>query len=283
MDLVQNGALQLASISQPHLSYYGGRIIRDPKFISLYAGGFWATDKGSREKKHLDGCSSSVPSGAHASVWREFGVSPGKFVGSATVPLATSRRVITERDVQGLVADTIRGGGVTKPDGDTVYTLFLPPNVVLRHGEADSRRGLGGFHGSYIDPRSRKPVYYAAIVYADSKNGVQFTSKPLDNISIAATHEWSEAVTDPDVNRGKLGWYDRVFGEIGDIPLNMGFAPSQLWGRLNGCAVQREWSNRYNRPVLSEQPRPGSSMHDYFVSLLPAASGKGPSSGSRSI
>ena len=252
MDPLQSDARQLASLQQPHLSYYGGRIIQDPRFVSLYAGGFWSTSRGSSEKRHLDGCSRTVPAGPHSTVWREFGVSPGKFLGSATIPLARSQRVVTERDVQSIVAGSIRESGVAKPDGNTVYTLFLPPNVVLQHGEADSRKGLGGFHGSYIDPASRKPVYYAEIAYADKSNGVHFTNSPLDNISIAATHEWSEAVTDPDVNRGKLGWYDRTFGEIGDIPLTMGFSPSQLWGRLQGCAVQREWSNRYNRPVLSE-------------------------------
>jgi hypothetical protein len=118
------------------------------------------------------------------------------------------------------------------------------------HGTSDSRKGLGGFHGSYVDAATKKPVYYSAIVYANEGNGVPFTKNPIDNMTIAASHEWSEAVTDPDVNRGKLGWYDKRFGEIGDIPIMMGFPLSSLWGRMNGCAVQKEWSNSEKAPVL---------------------------------
>jgi len=30
----------------------------------------------------------------------------------------------------------------------------------------------------------------------------------------------------------------------------MGFPLSSLWGRMNGCAVQKEWSNSEKAPVL---------------------------------
>ena len=149
-----------------------------------------------------------------------------------------------------MVASAISRSGISKPDGSTVYTVFLPPGVVLTHGTSDSRRGLGGFHGSYVDQAAEEPVYYAAIVHASNGNGVPFTSSPVDNMTIAASHEWSEAVTDPDVNRGKLGWYNKSFGEVGDIPISAGFPLYSLWGRMNGCAVQKEWSNSEQRPVL---------------------------------
>ena len=139
-----------------------------------------------------------------------------------------------------------------RPDGKTVYTVFLPPGVTLVADGVDSRHGLGGFHGRYTDTASGKPVYYAVVAYADERNGLRFTNNSVDNISIAASHEWSEAVTDPDVNAAKPGWYDRNFGEIGDIPVNLGYPLSQLWGRVGGCAVQREWSNANNAPVLNE-------------------------------
>lgn len=114
----------------------------------------------------------------------------------------------------------------------------------------DSRHGLGGFHGSYTDANTGKQVYYAVLAYADERNGLQFTENSVDNITIAASHEWTEAVTDPDVNAGKLGWYDRNYGEIGDIPVNLGYPIEQLWGRVDGCAVQKEWSNAKNKPVV---------------------------------
>lgn len=240
------------STQQPKLTFYGGRILEDPKFVSLYVGSYWNTTKGKEERSVINRCSQSIPSGTHATVWEEYGVNPGEFVGSAVIPLQRAPKVVSEKDIQSLVAKGIKASRDFTPDGNTVFTVFLPPGSVLVHGSADSRRGLGGFHGSYIDQTNRKPVYYSAIVYADKGNGVPFTSDPIDNMTIAASHEWTEAVTDPDVNRAKLGWYDKRFGEIGDIPISMGNKLSSLWGRLDGCAVQKEWSNANKRPVLEE-------------------------------
>lgn len=185
-------------------------------------------------------------------MWREYGISKGTFAGSAIVNLSASKRRVTEQDVKSLVASAVLRAGVKRPDGKTVYTVFLPPGVTLVADDVDSRHGLGGFHGSYTDTATGKRVYYAVIAYADEKNGLRFTNNSIDNISVAASHEWSEAVTDPDVNEGKLGWYDPRLGEIGDIPISAGYPLSQLWGRVGGCAVQKEWSNAKGRPVLTE-------------------------------
>ena len=61
------------------------------------------------------------------------------------------------------------------------------------------------------------------------------------------SHEWSEVVTDPDVNNGVLGWYDERLGEVGDIPINLGMPISKVFGRVHGFAVQKEWSNKDGR------------------------------------
>ncbi len=252
MTIPQNASQFAAASTSPLLRYYGGRILEEPKFVSLYAGDFWSTGQGASQREKLDRCSASVPSGDHATVWQEYGVSPGEFKGSARVPLHRPYPVVTERDIRTMVASAIKQSAVAIPDGETVYTVFLPPKVALTDGYADSRNGMGGYHGSYRDEKTGRKVYYAAIAYADKGNGVQFTTRPVDNMSIAASHEWTEAVTDPDVNAGKLGWYSKRFGEVGDIPITLGYPLSELWGRIDGCAVQKEWSNALGEPVLTE-------------------------------
>ena len=245
------------AFSGPQLDFFGGKILKHASFVSLYAGSYWTSPKGDKDRKTLDRCSQSVPTGSYTSIWREYGVSKGSFAGSTNIALGTSKKRIGEDGIQQLVADAITKGAskrnaVRQPDGKTVYTVFLPPGVTLVADNLDSQHGLGGFHGSYIDEASRQRVYYAAIAYAEGSNGIHFTSNSVDNISIAASHEWSEVVTDPNVNAGRLGWYDKTFGEIGDIPISMGYRLSDLWGRVDGCAVQKEWSNAAKRPVLSE-------------------------------
>jgi hypothetical protein len=125
-------------------------------------------------------------------------------------------------------------------------------------------------------------VYYAAVVYSKGSlfgtNGIDFTGKPQDNISIAESHEVTEAVTDPDVevaartgDRSKLGWYDDTTvwadgfgehqgkGEIGDITmLNAELKDGTVktaWGRSDGFAFQKEWSNEDGESELAPKKR----------------------------
>src|SRR5439155_7678238 len=99
-----------------------------------------------------------------------------------------------------------------------------------------------------------REVLYSAIVYGQRGNGIAFTANPRDNVSITESHEISEAVTDPDVmaaqRRGdpnSLGWYDDHRGEIGYIPIREAALHGDrtlhsAWGRSNGYAFQKEWS-----------------------------------------
>jgi hypothetical protein len=243
---------QLATQSaSPVLSYYGGKILKQPKFVSVYAGDFWNTSHGASQRQFLNGCSKSLTTGAYASLWGEYGASKGSFVGSTTRPLPPNRRVITETDIRSVVAGALKQPTMPRPDGSTVYTVFLPPGAVLQHGDVTSRDGLGGFHGDYKDASTGKTVYYAAVVYAEPGNGINFTSNPVDNVTIAASHEWAETVTDPDVRAGKLAWYNKNYGEVGDIPISLGYPLSQVWGTIDGCAAQKEWSNAKRAPILT--------------------------------
>ena len=68
------------------------------------------------------------------------------------------------------------------------------------------------------------------------------SGKVADSTDSTMSHEMYEAITDPDVNNGTLGWYNRSKGEIGDIcRTNYGNVA------LNGTTydIQKEWSNKY--------------------------------------
>jgi hypothetical protein len=122
------------------------------------------------------------------------------------------------------------------------YTVFPPNTTLVAPNNATSRDGRR--LPRLFDLPNGKRAYYAAIAYSKGSNGIDFTGKAKENNTIVASHEWSEAVTDPDVNNGKLGWYDNRYGEIGDIPINIGMDLDDLYGYVNGYAVQKEWSNR---------------------------------------
>ncbi|MFT2520720.1 hypothetical protein ACMWQB_31460, partial [Escherichia coli] len=77
---------------------------------------------------------------------------------------------VSDDQVQQLVRQQLDAGTVPATDGQTVYNVVLPPNVVLQGpgGEADSAHGMGGYHMSFA--YNGQHVYYAAIVYSQGGN-----------------------------------------------------------------------------------------------------------------
>ncbi|MFN8390153.1 MAG: hypothetical protein U0136_07690 [Bdellovibrionota bacterium] len=252
-----------AKVPPPHLVNHGGKILENPKFVSIYYGPYWtSTAKGKSDADYLNHFGEYLVGSPHLGTWEEYGVKSASYGGS-TFTRGTPQRVIDEHDVQQIVWNELRGQTVSPADGETVYTVYLPPGMELRApDDTSSFDGLGGYHGSMLD-RNGTPIYYAAIVYSQGENGIPFSEKPRDNITITASHEWAEAATDPDVNRSRIAWYDRNYGEVGDIPIAMGLPPEEIWGRLGGYAIQKEWSNRDNRPELV--PKHADSVLDSTV------------------
>ncbi len=227
----------------PHLEYHGGKVIAHMKVISVYLGGYWSTAEGISDRRYLDTFGKKLLVSRYTSVWREYGAGPGTFVGSVAVPTVRYPKRVTDAMVQRVVSQ-MRATSNLPAAEDTVYTVYLPPGSVLIAADGTpSTRGMGGYHGSYFDDAGKR-VYYAAIVYSEPGNGVSVNGSSRDAITVTASHEWSEAATDPDVNNGQLGWYDHRYGEIGDIPVMMGIPLRDLVGRIGGFAVQKEWSNR---------------------------------------
>ena len=122
---------------------------------------------------------------------------------------------------------------------------ILNPGTVLDAGNGvTSQQGLGGFHGSYVDVAG-KTVYFGVVAYSQGSNGIDFTGRGRDNVTITESHEFDEACTDPDVEQGRLAWYNKKYGEIGDLAVNSGLVPlDKSYVRdAAGYAVQVEWSN----------------------------------------
>lgn len=226
----------------PHLEFFGGKVLDKPSLVPLYVGSYWNTTSGKSDLRYLNSFATQIGKSGYFSVLKQYGVEKSTFGGSARIG-AKDPVTITDAGVQKLVRSQIAAEGLPGRNEQTVYTVFLPPRTILNApGGYSSREGLGGYHSSFELSDGTK-AYYAVIVYADRGNGINFTSKARDNITIAASHEIAEAATDPDVNKDTLGWYDQNYGEVADIPIELGYAPSQVWGRIGRYALQKEWSN----------------------------------------
>jgi hypothetical protein len=223
------------------LTFHGGKVLSSPTFQPIYLGDYWRTPKGAADRAYNDAFAKDLVSGSHEAILAQYGVGKGQTAPSTVVP--GSPKVVTKADVERLVKAQLASGAAANGP-QTVHMVVLPPGTVLSDGSADSTQGLGGFHNSYLGADG-KPVYYAVVCYSQGGNGIDFTGKGRDNVTITESHEFDEAVTDPDVGQGKLAWYNQRFGEIGDLAVNSGLVPfEKTWVRdEKGFAVQVEWSN----------------------------------------
>jgi hypothetical protein len=259
---------------------HGGRVLKHVDVTPVYVGRYWGTKAGKADRTFNDAALAAlVKDPGMTGIWKEYRAGKGTTQASVEVPDMIRTRM-TQSQVESLVEQQVLSGKFDTSNPERVFTLVMPPGCELTtEGGASSRHGLGGYHGS-IQVRG-KEVYYAAVAYSErrpgSLNGIDFTGNPRDNISIVESHEITEAVTDPDVERaerendvGRLGWYDDVTpwrapgsadlmwgkGEIGDIPvlnadLSGDVSLKSVWGRAGDYAFQTEWSNRDNRAELS--------------------------------
>jgi hypothetical protein len=135
---------------------------------------------------------------------------------------------------------------------------------------ADSRNGLGGYHGS-IHLSDGTEVYYAVGVYSQteadgSMNGIDAFGVPWKNVVATFYHEVNETRTDAAVedvnstgNDKLLGWYsEKGQGEIGDLPINacngkldLVFKEVQLSDGSGTVPIQLMWSNADDGPAAS--------------------------------
>ena len=275
-----------------NLHFFGGKTIADLVFVNHYLGGAgaWA----SADTASIDAAlAKAMTDNDLQSVLQQY---YGPAISSRMLPSALlpgpAPAIIYKDQVEALVAGIHGSGALGDADlGRTVVNIMLPRGVILVDGfspgfqpppgteaehqrrlravvkvgreDADSRHGLGGYHGSARVPAgvTSTVVYYAVGVYSEAGNGVPVFDQPWKNVAATFYHELNEARTDPDVedairtgDRSRLGWYCAGGGEIGDLPvtgadLALVFTEIELADGSGAVPVQLMWSNKDDGPA----------------------------------
>ncbi|HSP38872.1 MAG TPA: hypothetical protein VLR26_14095 [Frankiaceae bacterium] len=273
------------------LTYRGGHTIADLVFLNCYL----AVDRwDGTDRANIDQSLSAAMSDPDLeNVIAQYFRGP---ISSAMLPAQTSSDPVgaqffkdqAEAKVAQLLADGVLGGS---DPASSVICLLLPPGAVLVDGlstaapsgetanpsagadspgpaapaklldtdAADSKHGLGGFHGS-VDVTGIR-VYYAIAVYSEGDNGIPVFDQSWKNVVATLYHELNEARTDADVDvvnatgdMSLLGWYSDNGGEIGDIPIatapdiNLVMQEVSLTDNSATVPVQFEWSDAVHGP-----------------------------------
>jgi hypothetical protein len=272
----------------------GGKTISDLLFVNRYVGpaGAWSP----ADMASIDAALSEAMSDANLqTVIQQYYPAPisSRMLPSAAHTTATAATMYKDT-IEALAGELHTAGAIGAADpGNTVINMLLPPGVVLSddfspgytppsgaaqsHAHrkagvirldpddaADSKHGLGGYHGS-IHAAGGTTVYYAAGVYSEGANGIAVFDQPWKNVVATFYHELNEARTDADVedvnrsgNAGALGWYSQTGqGEIGDLPINEAsdihevFVEVALADGTGTVPIQLMWSNNDSGPAAS--------------------------------
>jgi hypothetical protein len=230
---------------QPHaapanarLKYYGGALIPNVQVFTIFWGKLWGKSPSSTTMmQQLNQFFTAILTSPLIDQLGEYNVrgqsiGHGSFTGTKIISQNAPAHSITDSAIQKQLKSWIIAGTVPKPNANTLYFIYLDPNIVSIMGGSKSCQSYCGYHNN------AGKVYYAVMPYPTC-SGCLGGMKALDALTGTSSHELCEAITDPVPGQG---WYDQTNGEIGDI-CAWNFKP------VAGYNVQMEWSNQQNKCV----------------------------------
>jgi hypothetical protein len=222
-----------AAAPPPELVYNGGALLGAVEVFTVFWGPWWQSEDGAALAERLNGFFDYALTSELMDELAEYdaggtAIAHGKRTGTATIAEPALGSTITDAAIQDTVRELITAGTVPPVDANTLYFLYLTPDVAVVQGGSRSCQAFCGYHNAAGDG-----IYYAVMPYpgcAGCAGGLAL----FDALTSTSSHELCEAVTDPVPG---AGWYDDAHGEIGDIC---------AWQtkQLGGYNVQLEWSNR---------------------------------------
>lgn len=228
----------------PTVQYYGGNVLTHVEAQALFLGKDWSTiSTDAAQTKTLNSFLTDVTGGAYVDAFTNAGYGVGR--GTATTGVTdktayTSGSIISDAAIHRRIQADISSGLLSAPDSNRLYVVYVDPNVAvnLGAGQGTTRQGILGYHGAFggVDANGNPVVIRYAVVVSPggpARNSSMGTAV-IDQLTAVSSHEIAEAITDPDVNYGNLGWYDPRRGEIGDVTENN---PNALV-RMDGYLVQ---------------------------------------------
>jgi hypothetical protein len=158
----------------------------------------------------------------------QYPIGHGKRVGTLTLTEPDVAAKVDDSAIQKMIEQQTSAGSLPKSNSNLIYFVFLPSGVTVTQGGTASCKVFCGYHDA-----TAKEVFYAVMPFPDCA-GCSSNLSVFDALTVTASHELCEAITDPIPGQG---WYDNQNGEIGDI------CPWQT-KKVGQYTVQKEWSNK---------------------------------------
>jgi hypothetical protein len=158
----------------------------------------------------------------------KYSIQHGKRTGSVALTSPDVSKTVDDAAIQKMIQQQIAAGKLPAATLDLLYFVFLPSGVTVTQGGSASCKAFCGYHDAIAND-----IFYAVMPFPDC-SGCSSSLSNFDALTVTASHELCEAITDPVPGEG---WYDNQNGEIGDIC---------AWQtkKVGSYTVQKEWSNK---------------------------------------
>src|SRR5207248_4841597 len=107
----------------------------------------------------------------------------------------TAGTVISDTTIQNAVLKDITSGNVQKVDANSLYVVYVEPNVAvnLGAGQGTTQQGILGYHGAFAGPGGQT-VRYAVVAYpGGSVRNAGLGTSAIDQLTAVTSHELAEA------------------------------------------------------------------------------------------
>jgi hypothetical protein len=225
--------------SMPQIPIHGGVVLHDPVIVSVTFPGDKLADKIAQFGEEVGSLKwwSTVNS--------PYGVGPGRSGGHVVAPEAPAD-ALTDTDVEQWIADKIDDGTLPAPTDQTIYTMYYPSTTSVTLDDAASCQQFLGYHSAFEIKRDGQPMLVSYAVIARCGD--------LDQVTETASHEFTEAATDPHpITIRELGYmllssnaWTLLGGENADMCAGVAGV------RENGWNLTRSWINQ--NAAIGQQP-----------------------------
>jgi hypothetical protein len=192
------------------LTYNGGPLLANVEVTTIYWGSAWNTDP---LMAQLEGFFNFVVGSSLLDQLGEYSV-PGFTIGhgkhvACAMDASDPGATVDDSAIQAKLQGWIASGLVPAQGPNSLYFIFTPSGTTVTLQGSSSCVDFCGYHNT---PDGN--LFYAVVPYADCP-GCQFAGNLLDSMTVIASHELCEGITDPGIGSG---WADNNTGfEIGDI------------------------------------------------------------------
>lgn len=250
-----------AAVASKTLTYYGGPVISNVKVVKVnYGSGTYQPFISGTGSGTMSAFYKAIVGSAHFTWLNGDYKTPTQSIGTGsfggdyavTPSSANNGATIDDTNIQKEILAQIAAGKLPAPTANTYYSMHFPKGKKITQGGSPScaSGGFCAYHGTIKS--STAPggyIFYGVLPDNSSGSGCDTgcgSSTPFNNWTSVASHELIEAVTDAGVGQATtyaspLAWYNKTYGEIGDI-CNAQQATIKGTDGVN-YTVQKEWSN----------------------------------------